>query len=474
LLETDAALMPEALVRGARVERRPLVFLLAIGLGLRLAALPAVSGLDARILDEQDYLTLAASLADGRGFATAGGPTSLRPPLYPAFIAGVWTVTGTRSLQAVRVAQFGLALLTTLVVYVLARDLFGHRAALWGAAVACFYPSLLVSNYLALTEVLFALLIAMAIWASVRLVMTGSAWAAAAAGALFGLAALTRSVVYPFPLVMAVIVAIGVKASPVRRMVLAALLVVTAGAVLAPWAVRNTRLQGVPVLVDTMGGMNLRMGNYEHTPLSRMWDAVSMSGAKSWVIGLPSPPGGSQWSEGQKERWARSEAVSFMLAHPGLTLKRSLVKVGDFWALERDFIAGVEQGLYTPNPIVTVLVFGAITLSYPLVLFFALFGIARLRGGDWPAAWLPLVLVVFVCALHGLVFGHPRYRLPLMPLVGIYAGAALSSLSAPVRARQMHGRWPMFAVCGFVVLWLVQFAWRDWPYAERLLAGWRA
>ena len=456
------------------MQRGPLVFLLALGLGLRLAALPAVSELDARILDEQHYLTLASSLAEGRGFATASGPTSLRPPLYPAFIAAVWTFSGTRSLQALRVAQFALALLTTLVVFVMARDLFGGRAALWAAAIACFYPSLLVSNYLALTEVLFSLLVAAALWASVRLFATGSPWAAAAAGALFGLAALTRSVVYPFPLVMALIVAIGLKASPIRRVVTAALVVAAAAAVMTPWAIRNTRLQGVPVLVDTMGGMNLRMGNYEHTPLSRMWDAVSMSGAKSWVIGLPSPPGGHQWSEGQKERWARNEAVRFMLANPGLTLQRTLVKVGDFWALERDFIAGVEQGLYAPHPAATVLLFGAITVSYPLVLFFALFGMAQLKADAWPAAWLPVVLVIFVCALHALVFGHPRYRLPLMPLLGIYAGAALATLLERVHARPLQRRWPMVAAGAFVMLWLVQFAWRDWTYAERLLAGWRA
>ena len=94
-------------------------------------------------------------------------------------------------------------------------------------------------------------------------------------------------------------------------------MVAGAAAVMAPWAVRNSRLQGVPVLVDTMGGMNLRMGNYEHTPLERMWDAVSVPDSESWIVGIPAePPDGGTWTEGKKERWARGLAVQYMREHP--------------------------------------------------------------------------------------------------------------------------------------------------------------
>jgi 4-amino-4-deoxy-L-arabinose transferase-like glycosyltransferase len=466
--------MVEVFAPGVRAWRNSLVTLLAIGLALRMVALAWTGGLGARIVDEQQYLVLATSLADGKGFATASGPTSLRPPLYPAFVAAVWTVTGTRSLQAVRIAQFGLAVMLTLVIYGLTRDLFGTHAALWAAGIAWFYPSLLISNYLLLTEVLFSLLAACAVWACVRVFATQSSWAAVAAGVSLALAALTRSVVYPFPALFALIVLLWAPTPATRRVRLAALMMAAWAVVLTPWAVRNTSLQGVPVLVDTMGGMNLRMGNYEHTPLDRMWDAVSMSGEKSWIIGLPAPPQGSHWTEGQKERWARAQALAFIVNHPRLTLERSLVKFGDFWALERDFIAGVQQGLYHPPRAIAALLSTAIMVSYPLVLFLALFGLAMLTRAHSPAAWMPIVLVVFVCALHSIVFGHPRYRLPLMPLLGVYAAPVLAA--APWRAplTKLPARWPVAAAGAFVLMWIVQFAWRDWSYAERLLARWRA
>jgi hypothetical protein len=79
-----------------------------------------------------------------------------------------------------------------------------------------------------------------------------------------------------------------------------------------------------------------------------------------------------------------------------------------------------------------------------------------------------LVLVIFVCALHTIVFGHPRYRLPLMPILAVYAGAAVTRLEwAAVRNR---AAWPAMAGAGVLMaLWAVQFAVRDWTAVARLL-----
>ncbi len=453
-----------------RVHRR-LGLILLVGLALRLVALPWTAGLGLRVADERHYHQLATSLADGRGFAFASGPTSLRPPLYPAFVAGVWMATGTRSLQAVRLAQIGLAIALAWIGFALARELFGETAGLATAAIVAFYPSLAVSNYLLLTEVLFALLLTAATWAMVRALRTLSLGAAALAGALVGLSALTRSVVYPLPVVLAAALLAG-SGPRGQRLMAAVVLLAGATAVLAPWAIRNTRLQRVPVLVDTMGGMNLRMGNYEHTPLDHMWDAVSMKGEKSWIVGLPSsPPEGGHWTDGQKDRWARDQGVRFILDHPVLSAGRAAVKFGDFWGLDRDFIAGILQGLFAPPPVVGAALSATILLAYPIVLFAAIVGLGRLGADNWPAAWAPLGITLFVCALHSIVFGHPRYRLPLTPLIAVYAGAAIQAgaLRHPVRL-WARAALPAAIAAGFVAIWVAQLVWRDWDTMRHLLA----
>src|SRR5262249_37749572 len=140
--------------------RATLAVLLGVGLGLRLLILTGTGGMGLEIVDEQHYHQLAASLSEGHGFAWAPGRmTSARPPLYPAFIAAVWQLTGRHDLQVVRLAQIVLSLITAIVLYVLARGLYDRRVAILTTAGFLFYPSLIAYDYLLLTETLFTLIL---------------------------------------------------------------------------------------------------------------------------------------------------------------------------------------------------------------------------------------------------------------------------------------------------------------------------
>jgi 4-amino-4-deoxy-L-arabinose transferase-like glycosyltransferase len=465
--------MPAGPISRTRALNAWLVAVFAVGLGLRIVGLFWTSELGTRVADEVHYFQLASSLVEGRGFAFPGGPTSLRPPAYPAFVAAVWSLTGTaHSLVAVRVAQMLAAALTAWLAWRISAQLYDERAGAVAAAVTWCYPSLMFANFMLLTETLFTLLLVLAVWIALRLLTTGTPGWAAALGATVAAAALTRSIMWPFPLVLAVVLPLAVPGPWHRRATVSAVVLGSAALVLAPWAVRNTRLQGVPVIVDTMGGMNLRMGNYEYTPHDRMWDAVSMSGDKSWIIGLPAhPPGGGPWNEGQKDRWARDRAVAFMGEHPGLTLWRSVIRLGDFWALERDYLAALERGMYAPPPLVGIAIGTAMLVAFPALIALAIAGIVLNPPRDWRAHAFLLLLIAFICGLHALVFAHPRYRLPLTPLFAIYAAAgwvwwASKRHLAPTRQIAAAA-----AIAGaLAATWTVQFVWRDWPHAERLIA----
>ena len=167
-------------------------------------------------------------------------------------------------------------------------------------------------------------------------------------GLALGLAALTRSVLWPLPVVLCPLLAVLIQAPLARRLALPALVLVGYVVVVAPWAVRNTRLQEVLTVVDTMGGINLRMGNYGYTPDDRMWDAVSIGGEKSWVRGFATDRPDQKPTEGRKDKWAQRKALAYMRAHPMITARRSLIKFADFWGLDREFIAGVQTGLFSP------------------------------------------------------------------------------------------------------------------------------
>ena len=324
--------------------RPVLMAALVIGLLIRLAILWQTPDLGTKIIDEQQYSQIARSIVAGHGFAWGEGrPTSIRPPLYPAMLAAIWRVAGSENLQAVRVVQILLALATTALVYVLGARIYDARVGRWAAAVCWLYPSFIFFNFLILTETLFTLLLVAFVLLTVLLVQTPRAWLAVGCGVSLGFATLTRSILWPLPLVLCPLLALLIRAPLARRLALPCLVAIGYALIVAPWAIRNTRLQGVPTIVDTMGGINLRMGNYEYTPDDRMWDAVALTGEKSWVYGIWNDLPGQTITEGRKEKWAQRKAIEFMRAHPGVTLRRSFIKFADFWGLEREFIAGVQK-----------------------------------------------------------------------------------------------------------------------------------
>jgi len=448
---------------------------LAIGLVVRLAILWHTAGLDTRIADEKQYRQLAQSLAEGRGFAWDSGElTSLRPPLYPALVAGIWSVTGVQNYQAVRLVQILLALLTTWVVYEMGRRTYRETVGRAAAAVFWLYPGLMLFNFLLLTEGLFTLLLAAWVLFGVMLVQAPvpRAGVALACGLALGLGALTRSVLWPMPLLFCPLLVVLLRGPWARRLIAAALVFAGYVLVVGPWAVRNTRLQGVPTVVDTMGGLNLRMGNYEHTPDDRMWDAVALQGEKSWLHGIGDDlEPGTVLTEGRKDKWAQSKAIEYILSHPGTTLRRAWIKFADFWGLEREFVSGVQHGLFDPPAWFAVAATLAILLAYPLVALAGGAGAWLSPPRDWRATALLLLPVLTIMGVHMLAFGHSRYHLPIVPMFGVFACALVAE-------RGRAGPRPRAARVGaaatallFVVVWVRQIVLVDLDRIRGLLGG---
>jgi hypothetical protein len=297
----------------------------------------------------------------------------------------------------------------------------------WGAAFCCFFPALLGFNNLVLSEPLFTLLVTGMLVAAAGGVRRESIGLLALAGALAGLAALTRSVLLLFVPVLAAYLVVVWRGATGRRLLAAAAPVLAFAVVIAPWSWRNTRLQETLTFIDVMGGRNAMMGNYEHTPLERSWATISIvEGDRSWhaVLSRENP----DWptlTQGQRDKVALRHGMRFVLAHPLLTLKRDAVKFFNFWQLERTLVAGLQAGFFGDVSKLTVL--GAAALicgTYGLALFAGVFGAAFAGPADRRLHWMFLLLIAVVCGAHTLTFAHSRYCLPLLPLVLLYAAAA--------------------------------------------------
>jgi 4-amino-4-deoxy-L-arabinose transferase-like glycosyltransferase len=442
---------------------RALAYIVGLAVLVRLVLVWNVTNVPTRIEDERHYYQLAANIFEGHGLAWGPNrPTSIRPPLYPAFVASLWALTVPYSLEPIRLAHVGLVIGSVLVLFGVTRRLFDDRTALVATAFFAFYPSLLFSGVLVLTETLFIFLLLLAIASTLNLLTSGSCKWAFAAGLTCGLAALTRSVLWPMPFVLVLYLGIALK-QPIRRRLSACLLLLMGySSVIGPWAIRSSRIQDTPVVVDTMGGLNLLMGNYEFTPEERMWDAVSIVGPKSWAAPLANHADARTWTEGQKERWARTKALQFMADHPLLTLRRSMLKLADLWGLEREWLGGLQQGLYRPPRWFAVLSGTLVVTTFPMLLILAVWGVFKARPANATAHYFLLLTVAFVCLMHAITFGHSRYHLPLVPILSIYAASVIVRRRTLLPTRRVASMFSPLAVTTlFVAVWTREILYRD-------------
>jgi len=438
------------------VEHAVLLSVLGAGFILRIVFLIETAGTELKIVDEQHYFELASSLLAGWGFAWGPDePTSIRPPLYPGFLALVWMVVGEKSLVAIRAFQVVVSLVNVVLLYQLGKRIFSSRVALVAATIFCFYPSIVAFNFLVLTEVLFTCLLTAFLLAYVTFIQTGRGTMAFWSGLILGLAALTRSIVWPFPLVLCPLAFLTLPGTKAARLRLSGILFLGFLVVITPWAVRNTHLQGVPTIVNSMGGITLFMGNYEYTPMNRAWDPITLHGALSIYSKMKKErPESVNWTEGQKEQWAKQQAVTYMLEHPGLTIKRSLIKFANFWGLERTIPAGFRAGLYHPPAWFAMAMTLLVPIIYAWVMILACFGLFWGLPKERRAHWIFVLLILVVSGLHSIVFGHSRYHLPLMPIFILYASSALVHHPwSRLRDGFFKAAGPVFACLVLFIVW---------------------
>lgn len=452
--------------------------------------------------DEVHYHELAQNLVEGRLFWLEGQPCSMRPPLYPLFVAGIYLLFGVGSFQAVRAAQAILGLATAAMAFLLGRTVYNRHVGLWTAGLVAFYPPLLGISGFLYTEILFAFWVVCLAVAILWALRGRTVWPWAIVGAGLGLAALTRSILWLFPLVLVLLV-LGLwrEVSWTRRWAGVCLLVASFAAVIAPWSWRCSRLEKTFVAIDVMGGRNLMMGNYEYTPMDRAWDAISVEGEQAWYRVLSRKhPEFATLSQGQRDQLALRYGLRYMLEHPGQTLQRSLVKFFNFWQLDRTMVAALERGWFgglsrAAVLALTVLICG----SYAAAMLAAVAGVVLFPPEDWRAMVVLLVMVGFVCTVHTVVFAHSRYHLPLAPLELVFAGAVLSrctrSPKAPTESpqdqaesqtqgegemaaskasgRPTRWRYGLLLLCWgvLVVGWAWEILMVDWPKLQKML-GW--
>ena len=146
---------------------------------------------------------VARSIATGQGFSSPytipTGPTALLPPVYPLLLAAIFKGLGiytTGSALAILTLNNLFSSFTCLPVFLIARRIFGLRAAAWSGWIWAIFPySIMLSNLWIWETVVTTFFMTLIVLATLHIEHSKSVLAWVLYGLLWGIAALTSPAV---------------------------------------------------------------------------------------------------------------------------------------------------------------------------------------------------------------------------------------------------------------------------------------
>ncbi len=379
---------------------RPFMSLLFLALAVRLLAF-AVHMPDLErplIKDSYVYHTMAIGLIAGEGIRDEGQLSAVAQPLYPLFLASVYSISD-NSRTAVIIIQMLLSALTVLIIAAMTRELAGERSSVAAGVIASLYWPLAMAATHILTETLFIFLLAGAAYSFMLFQRRGRLSLAILSGFLLGLSCLTRAVTLYMAFLAAVLILLAAWKRKKRSLVLAALLFILSFClVMTPWTVRNWNVFKAFAPGGTNSGMVLYTGNFP--PGGRGFGmnlrARDLQAGKEYILELP---------EIERDRALRELALQKMRENPVEVARIVALKALFFWAPADWEILGHGEGVLNP-------------WFVWLMLFVFIWAVWSDRRKEY---LVPVFITVYFYLISLATYGSPRLRLPVEPFLMILA-----------------------------------------------------
>ncbi|MDP1825503.1 MAG: glycosyltransferase family 39 protein [Archangium sp.] len=380
-----------------------------------------------------------------------GSTAFFQDPLYPYFLAALYRLFG-HDLLPVRLVQVGFAVVTCLLVGLVARQLAGP---VWGnlAALAWAHFKPDVFNTSELDKTALGLMLTMG---ALALALRPSLAARAGAGLLFGLVALVRGNVLLVVPVVALLYLLEER-GPLRARLRspggrsAAAFLACFALVLAPVTARNRVVSGEWILTTSGAGSVLYLGNhlgnhfgaYDAPPFVRgeaVFEELDFRLEAERRVGHP-------LTARQASAYWWDEALRVMAGSPARTLYRFGLKL---WLVVNDFEVGDTIGLeevarYSP------------VLRSPLPgvgWFVPLAVLGALVSWRKPGVKVLLAFVAMLWVSIALFFVLARYRVFLVPALAVLSALGGAWLVEAARARKVKavlGAGALLVMVGVVV-----------------------
>jgi 4-amino-4-deoxy-L-arabinose transferase-like glycosyltransferase len=369
------------------------------------------------------YWNMSVDIYNGKGIREITYSTG-----YPMLLSSFFFIFGPH-LLVVYAINILLSAATTLLVIAIAYEIFGSQsaAALSGIIWAVYAESVVYTTYVAKENLTIPLILLIIYFAT--LIANGKylTTAAVLGGISTGLVAIagTSGVCMVFSVLWAIF---RIEQKIQKKMLLATLVVMTATAVVLPWAYRNYDVYG-HFVINSNGGINLYVGNNPHADgfYVSMYDSV---GKASWDQLRTS------LNDYELDKYFGARAIAYIRDNPFSTATLFFKKIGLFWT------PPYHQGTEGTGTGVGEMVLRKIWLiEWCLMVAGALYALKTwgIRGNRGIEAVVLGILVY--TALHGVFFVIFRYRLPAMALVAVIAGGVYRyRLADEARGRKSEAR----------------------------------
>lgn len=406
-----------------------LIGVVVVSLALRIAyhyemrGNPLVENLQ---LDEQFHDRWAKSIAAGD---IIGEGVFFRAPLYPYLLGFSYWLFGPTA-DTPRLFQHVLGSGIILLVYILARSLFGRRSAIVASLLGAFYTVMICFEGRLLFDLPLTFLVLL--WLTHATLYTDKpAWTPYAfSGFLFGLVCIMRPTFLALaPFLFGFVVRTQLTG---RHGILRSAIVLVA-AFLIPVAavtVRNVMAGGDFVLIASQGGINFYIGNNPQSDGMSSWvpEAGEVWGQSREVEYIAEQAMGRQLRPSEVSAYWYEKGQEFLLNEPVAFLGLLLKKAYLFWS-HIEISNNLSYYLFERAS----LLLGILPVGFWLVGPLGLAGAILARKDRHARLFLLFIVLYFLVTIF--FFVADRFRLPVIPVLCIFAGYAVDFIihSAAVR-----------------------------------------
>jgi 4-amino-4-deoxy-L-arabinose transferase-like glycosyltransferase len=407
--------------------------IVAVAAAVRVAWALYATRTPAAVGDPFFYFEYGKRLAAGHGYDNyaTGEPTAYYPVGYPAALAMVfWIVQHTPIPDDLPMAgalfQAALGTGSVVLVFVIARKLFGVTAGLVAAGITALFPNLVF--YVAILQVetlfifLFLLCVAIAVdadWSAGALTRNR----ALVLGGALGVCTLVRP--FAIPLLGGLALAVWIASRSWRALATTlGWVALTFALVVAPWVVRNIVKVDAATISTNMGD-TLCIDRY-----------VNSTGRFRFVdeAGGCAP---SSLSEAARNTENNRIALRFVREHPGEELHLIGIRAWYMMENDRDGLQAAEVGSgerFLGHRLRSVL--GGVADGYFFVaLALAVLGLPAFVRDRRADRIIVLAAIATLVGVPLLLWGSTRFHVPLLPFLAISAAGSIAWLLADGRFR---------------------------------------